>query len=596
MTPAHFGARLQDNGAVHFRFWAPAQRTVMLQIEDKPHRLAMRRAADGWHELLTNAATANTRYRYVLESGQAVPDPASHYQPDDVHGPSQIIDHHYPWTDTAWRGRPWHEAVIYELHVGAFTDEGSFAAAAGRLALLAEMGITAIELMPVADFPGRRNWGYDGVLPYAPDSSYGDCGELRALIDRAHALGLMVLLDVVYNHFGPDGNYLGLYAPQFFTDRQTTPWGPAVDFEGTASRTVREFFLQNALHWVHEYHIDGLRLDAVHAIFDRGSPHFIDELAARIRSRCGERSVHLILEDEDNRSRWLVRDQEQRIDRITAVWNDDVHHGLHAAATGERHGYYREYAGDTARLSRALAEGFAFQGEHMAYRGSARGEPSAHLPPAAFISFIQNHDQVGNRAMGERIGALASIEAVRALAAVYLLAPQIPMLFMGEEWAAPEPFFYFCDFEGELATAVREGRRREFARFPQFQDPTLRERIPDPNALATYRASHLDWGVRERSPHREMLAWYTQLLKLRHGRVIPLLAQLHGNSGRLRVVGPGALEISWLATGGQLHLRANLSATTIDGFSPEEGERLLALGDIGTRASPWAVRWNLTQP
>ncbi len=450
-----FGAELQPDG-VRFRIWAPQHERMALRLDAQPRVWKLERESGGWHTLISAHAKPGTRYQFVLPDGMAVPDPASRYQPEDVHGPSEVMDPgSYRWRNLDWRGRPWEEAVIYELHVGCFTDAGSFDAARERLSHLAGLGVTAIELMPLSDFPGSRNWGYDGVLPYAPDASYGHPDSLKALIDAAHGLGLMVLIDVVYNHFGPEGNYLGLYAPQFFSARHQTPWGSAVNFDGRDSRPVREFFIHNALYWLEEFHCDGLRLDAVHAILDDSPAHILAELAQRVRAAFPDRHIHLLLENEHNQARLLVRTRQQAIRLYDAQWNDDVHHVLHAAATGETEGYYADYAARTSLLGRALAEGFAFQGEHMAYRGSARGEPSSQLPPAAFVAFLQNHDQVGNRAFGERISMLATAPAVRAATAIYLLLPQIPMLFMGEEWHTRQPFLFFCDFGAELGQAVR---------------------------------------------------------------------------------------------------------------------------------------------
>ena len=491
------GAEIRPEGGVRFRLWAPAHERISLSLEPEGRLLPMHSTGEGWHELALDEAAAGTLYRFELPDGLKVPDPASRFQPQDVHGPSEVIDPAaYRWTDQGWRGRPWHEAVLYELHVGAFTEEGTFRAAIGRLDHLAKLGVTALEIMPIADFPGRWNWGYDGVLPYAPNSSYGRPEDFKALIEAAHQRGLMVLLDVVYNHFGPDGNYLSTYAPAFFTKRHKTPWGDAINYDGKRSKPVREFVIENALYWIKEFHLDGLRLDAVHAIKDDSRKDVLDELAERVRAEAADRHVHLVLENEENESRRLARGADGKPLHYTAQWNDDVHHVLRTAATGEDKGYYAEYLGDTKKLGRALAEGFAFQGEMMEYRGEPRGEPSAGLPPTAFIAFIQNHDQVGNRAFGERITAIAEPEAVRAIAAVYLLLPQVPMLFMGEEWAASQPFPFFCDFSGELANSVRKGRRKEFAKFPEFKDeksgsafPTLRPRPPSlrPSCAGTKR-------------------------------------------------------------------------------------------------------------
>ena len=501
-----FGAELTPDGQVRFRLWAPSHAQIRLAIEGETGLLPMRRDAAGWHELVTARAGPGSIYRFELPGGLQVPDPASRCQPEDVHGPSEVIDPAaYEWRQHRWRGRPWHEAVVYELHIGAFTPEGRFRAAIGRLDHLVRLGVTAIEIMPVADFPGRRNWGYDGVLPYASDGSYGRPDDLKALIDAAHQRGLMALLDVVYNHFGPEGAYLHRIAPEFFTDRHKTPWGAAINMDGRQAGPVREFFIQNALYWLEEFRFDGLRLDAVHAIIDDSPRHFLDELAGRVRAAFLERHIHLILENEENAARRLERAPDGRPRRYTAQWNDDVHHALHVAATGESAGYYADYLGRTDRLGRALAEGFAFQGELMPYRGHARGEPSATLPPVAFIAFAQNHDQIGNRAFGERLSAIAPPPALRAIGAVYLLLPQIPMLFMGEEWDAAQPFPFFCDFEPGLAEAVRRGRREEFKRFPEFQDEAARARILDPTAETTFNSAKLAWSDIADPPHAAAL-------------------------------------------------------------------------------------------
>jgi maltooligosyltrehalose trehalohydrolase len=590
-----FGAQCGADG-VRFRLWAPAVDRVWLQLEDSGQTLPMTAEPGGWFALTTDHARHGTRYRYLLPDGTAVPDPASRFQPDDVHAPSAVWDaRRYAWRNPQWRGRPWHEAVLYELHVGAFTPEGSFAGVAARLDHLAGLGVTALSLMPVADFAGRRNWGYDGVLPYAPDSSYGTPDDLRALVDAAHGRGLMVVLDVVYNHFGPDGNYLGVTAPGFFTDRIATPWGAAIDY---ARREVRDFAIHNALYWLDEFGFDGLRLDAVHAIHDESTPHLLDELASAVHARFdGQRRVHLILENEHNSARLLARDDQGRALLYTAQWNDDIHHALHCVATAERDAYYRDYADDPARqLARCLAEGFAYQGEWSRHLGAPRGEPSAHLPPAAFIAFAQNHDQVGNRAFGERLCHLADAAMLDAVAAIVLLAPAPPLLFMGEEWAAPEPFLFFCDFHDALADAVREGRRREFARFPAFADAASRERIPDPNAESTFLASRLDWPRLGAAPHAERLALHRRLLALRHAEITPRLAALAGGCGRYTLHGENAFSVAWrLGDGAALRLDANLGRAPQPASQPlPDGARLLfALGAAHGPLPPCGVRWHL---
>ncbi|WP_341991015.1 malto-oligosyltrehalose trehalohydrolase [Azorhizobium sp. AG788] len=585
-----FGAMLV-RGGVHFRFWAPGVEAVGLNLLDGP-LLPMTREHGGWHHLVTDQARPGARYMFRLPDGLDVPDPASRFQPEDVHGPSEVIDPAaYPWRDGTWRGRPWHEAVIYELHVGTFTPQGTFAAAAEKLDHLADLGITAIEIMPVADFPGARNWGYDGALLFAGDAAYGRPEDFKALVEAAHARGMMVLLDVVYNHFGPDGNYLNTYAPTFFTDRHHTPWGAAINFDGHDSAPVRDFIIHNALYWLEEFHLDGLRLDAVHAIRDDSQEHLLAELARRARASCPERPIHLILENEENDTARLAPGDDRS---FTAQWNDDAHHVLHTALTGEHEGYYADYAGDMDKQALALAEGFAFQGEEMAFRGSARGAPSVHLPPTAFVAFLQNHDQIGNRAFGERIAALAPAPAVRAAAATYLLCPQIPMLFMGEEWAASTPFLFFCDFAGELAEAVANGRRAEFKHFAAFQDPAKRDRIPDPSALATFRASTLDWAEVQQAGHREVRDWYRRILAVRRERVVPLLPGIAAG-GTWRVVGGAGIEVQWAAADGlALELRANLSGESVSGFTVPRAHLLWSEGWWdGARSGPWSVLWSL---
>jgi maltooligosyltrehalose trehalohydrolase len=589
-----FGTEIRTHG-VNFRLWAPKHEQIGLNIIGRSRRSLMRAVGDGWHELLTSAARPGSLYQFVLPDGLHVPDPASRFQPMDVHGPSEVIDPRgYEWRDAGWRGRLWAECVVYELHIGAFTPEGTFRSAIGRLDYLRELGVTAIELMPVADFPGRWNWGYDGVLLFAPDSSYGRPEDLKALIDAAHRRGIAVLLDVVYSHFGPDGHYLPAYAP-IFTERHETPWGAAVNFDGDGSSTVRAMIIDNAVYWITEFNLDGLRLDAVHAFIDDSREHILDAIARAVRRAAGDRHVHLILENEANQASLLCRGADGKPDRFTAQWNDDVHHVLHTAASGEGVGYYAEYASDTEKLGRGLAEGFAFQGEVMCYRGSARGEPSAGLPPEAFVAFIQNHDQIGNRAFGDRLTGFAPSVAVRAVAAIYLLAPQIPMIFMGEEWGALQPFLFFCDFAGDLAAAVRDGRRAEFSRFPEFQDPEQRERIPDPTARETFMSTKLRWSEAACGDHAEWLSFYRHLLLLRRTEIIPRLPGMSGNSARYQVLRDGAVIVHWkMGDGSQLTLAANLSAEPLGGIPNARGREIFSLGSIEDgRLGAWSVAWRL---
>jgi len=596
-----FGAQVLPDGSVRFALWAPSAEQVSLWLDDTQALLPMVRRRDGWFEWTTAQAQPGTRYLFELPNGNRVPDPASRHQPEDVHGPSEVIDPTvYPWKDEAWTGRPWHETVLYELHVGTFTPDGTFLAAIDKLDELVELGVTAIELMPVADFPGARNWGYDGVLPFAPDAAYGRPEDLKALVDAAHAKGLMVFLDVVYNHFGPEGNYLNAYASAFFTDRHKTPWGDAINVDGPRNANVRDYFIHNTLYWIEEFHMDGLRFDAVHAILDDSDKLFLQELAERVHDMVrGKRHVHLVLENDENEAHLLERHPEGDPRWHTAQWNDDLHHSLHAAASGEASGYYADYAGDAVKLARALAEGFAFQGHASSYRGGgARGEPSAHLPPTAFVNFIQNHDQIGNRAFGDRITQFSKPEAVRAAASLYLLGPGIPMLFMGEEWASARPFPFFCDFGDELAEAVRKGRREEFAKFPEFQDPKVRDRIPDPTGTATFLSAKLDWENRNTGRHGEWLDWYRRILAVRRQEIVPRLENAPGGAGSHEVIGGRGVRVCWrLGDGSRLHLHANLSDTPLPGVNDTPGRTLWTEGE-GVRdgaMAPWSVVWSIEE-
>jgi maltooligosyltrehalose trehalohydrolase len=581
-----FGPRLSSEG-VEFRLWAPSAANIRLWTPERDLEMA---ADDGWHRLFVDGARAGQIYRFKLSNGQLVPDPASRFQPDDIDGPSQVLDPStYAWSDGDWAGRCWEEAVIYEAHVGTATPEGSFAALADKLDQLRDLGITAVELMPVADFPGSRSWGYDGVLHYAPDHAYGSPDELKALVDRAHRLGIMMILDVVYNHFGPSGNHLPAYAETFFTERHQTLWGAGINFDGSASGVVRDYFVHNALYWLEEYHFDGLRFDAVHAIADESQQHFIAELASRIRTALPDRHVHLILENNANEARWLEREGGSPV-LHTAQWNDDIHHAWHRLATGEADGYYRDYDDPVGRLGRCLAEGFAYQGEISEHDGKPRGEPSTHLPPSAFVAFLQNHDQIGNRAFGERIDRLAPPDRLALARAGLLLSPQIPMIFMGEEWAASAPFQYFVDFtDTQLSQAVREGRRREFAGFGVFADEAARERIPDPTSRETVIRSTLDWAEAANPPHRDILDQTRELLRIRQESIVPLLASRYEGASWSRPE-KDVLDVRWTFAAGTLRFLANFGETQID-LPTEGGTPLWTSADVMATESitlrPW---------
>jgi maltooligosyltrehalose trehalohydrolase len=557
-----FGAEPDGDGGTRFRLWAPDAAEVSLEIEGAAP-IPMAEAGDGWREA-TAPYGPGTRYRYRLADGLAVPDPASRLQDGDVHDASVVVDAEaYRWRTPGWIGRPWHEAVLYEVHPGAM---GGFDGIRARLPALKELGITAIELMPIADFPGRRNWGYDGVLPFAPDAAYGTPEALKALIDEAHALGLMVFLDVVYNHFGPDGNYLHAYAKRFFRDDIHTPWGVAIDFR---REPVRQFFIENALYWLREYRFDGLRFDAVHAI---SPPAFLDDMARAIRAGVEPgRFVHLVLEHEGNRASHLAPGL------FDAQWTDDWHHCLHVLLTGEHEGYYEDFRQPAAQLARCMAEGFAYQGETSPHSGRPRGEPSAHLPTTAFVICLQNHDQIGNRAFGERLARLADRDKLRAATALLLLSPFVPLLFMGEEWAATAPFLFFTDHGDDLADLVREGRRKEFAKFAAFTDPERRAAIPDPNAAATFAASVPDPGEAAQGEHARMRALYAELLALRHRFVT---AGIPGcRSEGAEAIGPKAALGRWrLGNGGLLTLAINLGDKPVP-VGPLAGEMLYGTAD-----------------
>ena len=579
-----FGTAIGD-GATSFRLWSPFHEWIGLKIDGRA-AIDMQRDADGWHMATVADAKAGSRYSFVLPDGLEVPDPASRHQPDDVHGPSEVIDPKFPWNEGDWAGRPWEEVVIYELHIGTFTQEGTFLAAIERLDHLQWLGVTAIQIMPISDFPGRWNWGYDGVLPYAPDSSYGRPEDLKRLVDEAHRRGICVFLDVVYNHFGPDGNYLPAYSP-IFTGKHRTPWGEGVNYDDEGSDVIRDFVIENAIYWITEFRMDGLRLDAVHAIKDSGQTHVLHEFAERVRASAPDRHIHLIVENEDNDVSLLARGDDAKPKHFTAQWNDDIHHVLHIAATDETFGYYADYTDDPQKIGRALAEGFVFQGEHMPYRGETRGSPSAGLPPTAFISFIQNHDQIGNRALGDRMVATHPEAQLRAIAAIFLLAPQIPMLFMGEEWGARQPFPYFCDFGAELNEAVRKGRKEELSRLPGFDA----DDAPDPTLESTFRSAKLQWSAAHQN--KPTLDFYHKILAIRHAVIVPLLvrADRHGASYS---VDKRLIRVTWRLGAEVLELTANLSAEASAETIMHDGDAILRLG-VGDneRLGPWAVAWSV---
>jgi maltooligosyltrehalose trehalohydrolase len=585
-----FGAEVTEN-EVRFRLWAPKVGQVDLKIatEREPRRM---RAEGGWHRLEVAAARPGALYQFVLPGGQAIPDPASRFQPQDVHGPSEVIDPAaYEWRDALWRGRPWHQTVLYELHIGAFTEGGTFGTAIDRLDALADLGITALEIMPVADFPGKRNWGYDGVSLFAPDSRYGRPEDMKAFIDGAHQRGLMVILDVVYNHFGPDGNYLPAFAP-IFTDHHQTPWGNGINFDDEHSETVRSFIVSNARYWIEEYNLDGLRLDAVHMMKDDSERHILQEIADEVRASVPHREVHLIIEDDKNTVARLIRSKDGRPLHYTAQWNDDLHHAIHVIATGEDFAYYAKFARSTEKLARALAWGFSHPD---GAQQRLQHNPCAGLPPTAFIAFLQNHDQIGNRAFGDRLIDIAPPAALRAGVAICMLSPQIPLLFMGEEWGTTRPFPFFCDFNTELSKAVRAGRRKDFGDFPAWQEPGTLELMPDPTAEQTFLSARLDWENADRGGHPAWRALYRDLLALRRKEIVPRLVGIGSGCGSYDVLGDGAVLVRWrLADRSELTLTANLSGTPLKNPPRQGGRRLWVEGFVdNAQIGPWTVVFSL---
>jgi maltooligosyltrehalose trehalohydrolase len=578
-----FGAELRDGGGVDFRLWAPAASHAELlfyhSAAGQPQPLPAQADRQGWWSCFVPEAQAGSLYHWRIGQDLLVPDPASRQNPRGVFQPSAVVDPlQFEW-DGEWKGRPWHEAVLYEMHVGAFTEEGTFLAAAEKLAELAEVGITALQLMPLADFPGRFGWGYDGVLPFAPHCAYGTPDELKHFIQQAHRLGLMVFVDVVYNHFGPAGNMLPAYAPEFFSASHRSPWGAAINFDGPASRTVRDFFIHNALYWVQEYRVDGLRLDAVHAIVDQGAPHILEEISQAVRQATPGRHVHLTLENEhDEPGRLAAQPQAGRFD---AQWNDHFHHALHVALTGETHGYYGKYGKDPIdQLGRALSDGVAFDA------------PPRWLP--SLVHFAHNHDQTGNRAHGERLSQLAPPEAAALATLLALLTPAIPMLFFGEEFGAPEPFLYFADWEGELRDAVRAGRKREFGHSGRA--------LPDPCSEDTYAASRPDRSRRDTEEGRRRLALVRSALAARASWITPRQSLLLLGRHSAQRIGERGLAVQWRYADGQmLALELNLGAGALQVPEQHEGPVQAQLvfshnrpeGTDPSQWPAWSARWTL---
>jgi maltooligosyltrehalose trehalohydrolase len=544
-----------------FRFvvWAPAVKSLTIHCLDGVDRgpVAMRSLEGGYFEAEIRDLPHGARYFFRFADGRERPDPASRFQPEGVHGPSQVIDlDDFKWTDSSWKGLPLVESVFYEVHVGTYTPEGTFDALIPHLAGLRELGITTIELMPVAQFPGGRNWGYDGVQPFAPQNTYGGPRELQKFVDAAHSHGLAVALDVVYNHLGPEGNYFSEYGP-YFTDKYRTPWGSAINFDGPSSEPVRRFFIENALHWLEKYHVDVLRLDAVHGIFDFSGSHFLAELQTAVdalESRL-QRKLHLVAESDLNDSR-ILRSPERGGYGLHAQWSDDFHHSLHSLLTGERAGYYSDF-GEVHHLATTMRKGWFYAGQHSNFRRRRHGNDSSGLARSSFVVGIQNHDQIGNRARGERLSALVDFEALKLAAGVTTLAPFVPLLFMGEEYGERAPFQYFTSHgDAELIEAVRKGRQEEFAAFAWEGE------IPDPQAEKTFSGSKLDHGLKDQDPHRTLRALYRELLAIRR-------------------------EFA-LAGGGKLEILENGSAITMIA-GQDDSKRLAVIFEFGKSAHTFDV-------
>ncbi len=510
------GAEVVEAGGVHFRVWAPSRKRVEVTLEagpGAPGRVELEREAGGYFGGCGTGARAGTRYRYRLDGDGPYPDPASRYQPEGPHGPSQVVDaRRFPWTDAAWKGAPLRGQVVYEMHIGAFTREGTFDSARCYLPALAGTGVTVLEIMPVAEFPGRFGWGYDGVDLFAPTRLYGEPDDFRRFVDEAHGLGLGVILDVVYNHFGPDGNYMKCFSPDYFTAVYKNEWGEAINFDGPGSGPVREFFLTNAACWVEEFHLDGLRLDATQQMFDASPEHIVAALGKRVREAARGRATLMVAENEPQHT-CIVRPLAEGGYGLDALWNDDFHHSARVALTGRNEAYYTDYLGAPQEFVSAVKYGYLYQGQRYKWQNKRRGTPSFGLEPAQFVNYLENHDQLANTGNGQRLHRLAAPGCWKALTALTLLAPGTPMLFMGQEFAASAPFLYFADHRPELARKVREGRAAFLAQFRSLARPESAACLSDPGDPRTFEACKLDHTERER--HAEAHALHKDLLRLR---------------------------------------------------------------------------------
>lgn len=571
------GARPAPQGGVAFRVWAPSAARVTVVLERGEHALAP--AAGGWHGGIVAQAEIGSRYRFRLDQRGPFPDPASRSQPEGPHGPSEVVDDTFAWSDPDWRGLTLDGQVLYEMHVGTFTPEGTWRAAAALLPELRDIGITAIAMMPVAEYPGRFGWGYDGVDLFAPSHLYGRPDDLRAFVDRAHALGLGVVLDVVYNHLGPAGNYLKQFSGDYFTDRYANEWGEAINFDGPGCEAVRAFFIANAAYWIGSFHFDGLRLDATQSMYDRSPEPIVAAITTAARAAAPGRRILMIGENEPQDSRLLIP-VEQGGGGLDALWNDDFHHSAMVAATGRAEAYYSDHAGRAQEFVSAAKHGFLFQGQRYAWQGKRRGRPSLGVPGKHFVNYLQNHDQVANSAKGLRLHALAAPAQYRALTALLLLLPGTPLLFQGQEYQATAPFLYFADHEPDLARLVAKGRRAFLEQFPSIAVPAVGACIPDPGDEATFRACVLDPA--ERSRHTEAVALHRDLLRLR--REDPAFAAQGAFGLDGATLSEHALALRWFGPHPRL-LLVNLGTDLVLRSAPEP---LLAPPE----GAGWAQLWS----
>jgi maltooligosyltrehalose trehalohydrolase len=554
------GAEVQAGGGVHFRVWAPRVQRVEVLIEEGAHRAVLAPEDGGYHSGFVPPAAAGNRYRYLLDEKQAFPDPASRFQPEGPHGPSEVVDpERFAWSDSAWHGVHGRTQIVYELHVGTFTEEGTWTAARQQLQSLVDLGITVIELLPVADFVGRFGWGYDGVDLFAPTRLYGPPDEMRRFVDDAHGYGLGVILDVVYNHFGPEGNYLGEYSATYVHPSRTTEWGAATNFDGPDCGPVREFFVANAGYWIDEFHLDGLRLDATQDIHDDSPEHIIAAVVRRVRETAGERATFIIAENEPQKVK-LVRAPTQGGYGVDALWNDDFHHSAMVAMTGRNEAYYSDYHGSPQELVSAIKRGYLYQGQRYMWQRKRRGTPTFGLSPPHFLHFLDNHDQVANSGRGLRCHMLTSPGRFRAMSALLLLGPQTPLIFQGQEFGASTPFFYFADHRDGLARTVREGRTQFLAQFRSLAQPEMQSFLPDPADPGTFIRSKLN--LAERELHRPVYRMYRDLIALRRSDLVfsePERVSVDGavlgpESFVLRFFGPDDERLLVINLGRDLHL------------------------------------------